>query len=537
MSSTQLIKIDIEALARIPTVPAIVLRLVEALADPDVPLQELSSIIKSDPAITSRLVKAANSAMYAGMSKADTLDRCVLRLGRNAVGCLALSFSLSDVVCRSGPHEQQLRETWLQSVIQATAMEYLAKRLRVADSSLAFVAGLLLDIGKLALIHAHGKEYVPLLNEARSGERPLRELERERLGTDHAALAGELMRRWQFPDNLTHLALHHELDESELEPFGRREEFPLIVLANIASSTSDFLFGLRPAQSLQRLEFLLERHWQASHELIGEYLSSVRGKLEETAEILAADINRMPGERELMALAMEQIVNFTIRAATGNAQSDESIALQREHDDIRRRLQQLEQKSCMDSLTGVYNREYFDARLKERIRAATGDRALGILFVDLDSFKALNDSRGHLFGDEVLKQSGVALKAALRSGDIVARFGGEEFVVLLECPDRHMIPVVAERIRARIEGMNVQQNGEPVRVTASVGGVYSVFVPGSISEDRLRNELVHTADSAMYESKRGGRNRCVIREWSAGSAVPALNLGAIVPVALASSLR
>ena len=89
MSSPTPIKIDIEALARIPTVPAIVLRLVEALADPDVPLQELSNIIKSDPAITSRLVKAANSAMYAGMSKADTLDRCVLRLGRNAVGCLA----------------------------------------------------------------------------------------------------------------------------------------------------------------------------------------------------------------------------------------------------------------------------------------------------------------------------------------------------------------------------------------------------------------------------------------------------------------
>lgn len=537
MTSAAKIKIDLEALARLPTVPAIVLRLVEALADPEVPLQELANIIKSDPAITSRLVKAANSAMYAGMSKADTLDRCILRLGRNAVGCLALSFSLSDVVCRSGPHEERLRETWLQSVIQATAMEYLAKRLRVGDSSLAFVAGLLLDIGKLALIHAHGKDYVPLLAEARAGERTLQSLERELLGTDHAAISGELMRRWQFPDNLTHLALHHELDGAELEPFGRREEFPLVVLANVASSTSDFLFGIRPAQSLQRLEFLLERHWQASHELIGEFLASVRGKLEETSEILAADINRMPGERELMALAMEQIVNFTLRAATGNAPNDETLALQREHDDIRRRLQMLEQKSCMDGLTGVYNREYFDARLKERIRAATGDRALGILFVDLDNFKALNDSRGHLFGDEVLKQSGVALKAALRSGDIVARFGGEEFVVLLECPDRNMIPVVAERIRARIENMKVLHQNEPVPVTASVGGVYSVFVPGAVSEERLRDELVHTADSAMYESKRGGRNRCVIREWNPAAHHPVLNLMAGAAPALVPARR
>jgi diguanylate cyclase (GGDEF)-like protein len=161
-----------------------------------------------------------------------------------------------------------------------------------------------------------------------------------------------------------------------------------------------------------------------------------------------------------------------------------------------------EAHASTDALTGLPNRRYFDefvSLLAQRRRA--GD-AVGILMVDIDKFKVLNDRHGHATGDEVLRAVSAAIVSAVREDDVPARFGGEEFVVLLRNPDPGVAVEVGERIRAAVRGLDLRRFG--------VHGVsVSVGVAVAVEPDQPIEDLIEIADRAMYRAKRGGRDRVV----------------------------
>jgi diguanylate cyclase (GGDEF)-like protein len=163
-----------------------------------------------------------------------------------------------------------------------------------------------------------------------------------------------------------------------------------------------------------------------------------------------------------------------------------------------------EAQASTDALTGMPNRRYFDefvSLLAQRRRA--GD-AVGILMVDIDKFKVLNDKHGHATGDEVLRAVAGAIVAAVREDDVPARFGGEEFVVLLRNPDPGVAVEVGERIRAAVRGLDLRRFG------VAVGGVsVSVGVAVADGPDEAIEDLIETADRALYRAKRAGRDRVV----------------------------
>jgi len=163
-----------------------------------------------------------------------------------------------------------------------------------------------------------------------------------------------------------------------------------------------------------------------------------------------------------------------------------------------------------DSLTGVYNRRYIDRRLLEEIsRARRQNYQISFMYIDIDHFKRVNDTVGHQGGDEVLREVANRIKAELRLSDALARFGGEEFVVLLIDADLEAAMFVAERIRAGIEASLIElSHGLKVSITASLGvASLACTVDGSPEETAL--ELIAHADEALYQAKEGGRNRVV----------------------------
>ncbi len=161
-----------------------------------------------------------------------------------------------------------------------------------------------------------------------------------------------------------------------------------------------------------------------------------------------------------------------------------------------------EVQATTDALTGLPNRRYFDeyVGLMAR-RRRTGD-AVGVLMVDIDRFKTLNDTYGHATGDDVLRAVASAIVSAVREDDVPARFGGEEFVVLLRNPDPAVAVEVGERIRAAVRGLDLRRFGVP-SVSVSVGVAVDDEPDGSI------DELIETADRALYRAKRAGRDRVV----------------------------
>ncbi len=171
----------------------------------------------------------------------------------------------------------------------------------------------------------------------------------------------------------------------------------------------------------------------------------------------------------------------------------------------------LERLSQLDGLTGVANRRRFDYVLDAEWRRGCRTGApLSLVLLDIDAFKAFNDTYGHLRGDECLRQVAGALAGALgRAGDLVARYGGEEFAALLSGVGSEEASNVAERLRANVQALRVPHGNSPAAGVVTISGGVATLTPTERGDSAA---LVAAADQALYEAKRRGRNRVVVQE-------------------------
>jgi diguanylate cyclase (GGDEF)-like protein len=164
--------------------------------------------------------------------------------------------------------------------------------------------------------------------------------------------------------------------------------------------------------------------------------------------------------------------------------------------------EEAERLSITDGLTGLWNRRHFDLQAAGEVqRAVRFSEAFGVVMVDIDRFKAINDAHGHQTGDGVLVEFAGRLKAATRDVDIVARFGGEEFALLLPNTTCAGARTVGEKVRGRIGDEPFEVDGLSINVTVSVG------VAAYPEHGTTVKELVAAADAALYRAKAGGRDR------------------------------
>ena len=165
---------------------------------------------------------------------------------------------------------------------------------------------------------------------------------------------------------------------------------------------------------------------------------------------------------------------------------------------------ELSRLSFLDPLTKVYNRRYFDQTISAEIkRASRNDQPLAVAILDIDHFKQVNDTFGHLTGDQCLRRVAGVLKQQLeREGDVLARYGGEEFAFILPATSKSSAVFVANRARLAVEAIDVDHAGTPIPLTISVG--VAAWIP-EIGESPKR--LIEAADDALYLAKAAGRNQ------------------------------
>jgi len=159
-----------------------------------------------------------------------------------------------------------------------------------------------------------------------------------------------------------------------------------------------------------------------------------------------------------------------------------------------------------DALTGMFNRRYMESHLATLIEQAIGrGKPLAALVLDIDYFKAINDTHGHDAGDDVLREFALRIKRSIRGIDLACRYGGEEFVVVMPETDMAVAAMVAERLRRRIaaDPFAIQQGTRTVPVTISVG------IAALRGKEDGPAALLKRADQALYRAKRDGRNRVV----------------------------
>jgi diguanylate cyclase (GGDEF)-like protein len=183
-----------------------------------------------------------------------------------------------------------------------------------------------------------------------------------------------------------------------------------------------------------------------------------------------------------------------------------------EAESLQRRYQQL---STIDELTGLNNRRYFFAEAESMLaRAQRHQQLCSLLLLDVDFFKKINDQWGHMLGDKVLCAIADVIRQEARGGDLVARVGGEEFVVMLPDTGLEGADLMAQRIQERLAQLEFGSNVGNLGLTVSVGiTVYNHEVAENKSINVLVDQLYSQADRAMYEGKRQGRNnRCLFTE-------------------------
>ncbi|MGH6675095.1 MAG: diguanylate cyclase, partial [Xanthobacteraceae bacterium] len=173
---------------------------------------------------------------------------------------------------------------------------------------------------------------------------------------------------------------------------------------------------------------------------------------------------------------------------------------------LRDNVQMSIEMAITDALTGMFNRRYMESHLATLIEQAVGrGKALAALVLDIDYFKAINDTHGHDAGDDVLREFALRIKRSIRGIDLACRYGGEEFVVIMPETDMAVAAMVAERLRRRIaaDPFAIQQGARTIPVTISVG------IAALRGKEDSPAALLKRADQALYRAKRDGRNRVV----------------------------
>lgn len=471
--------------------PAIALQILDACQKQEPDIAAIARLIGSDPALAAKVLRLTNSPMYGLKCEVRTVSHAICLLGLSAIRPLALSFSL--VKGLQANDKRTLAWFWKRSLMTAVAARELANSIGLRLVEEAFLAGLLQDIGILALRQLAVPEYAQAARDGLTHD-ALVAAERTIFYEDHASVGAWLCERWNLPSILCAAIRHSHAPEQVPADF--HDDVVLLArLVAVAAAMADVWIDIKSTDATTKLRTLGSQLLSLSDEQLDAILRQVAKRSTEVARHFDMQIG---GTQELTAIANDAKETLLMLALSANQQA---MSAQQAIGTLEAKARTLEDEAHRDALTGLFNRGYFDQQLAEQLTASE-HRPVSILLADIDWFKSVNDNLGHVSGDHLLKSVATRLAGRLRPTDLCARYGGEEFVVVLPGTDEGGAAIVAERLRAAVADTAHDLGPTKVRVTISVG--HATWIPGA---GMTGEQLVVAADQALYEAKRTGRNR------------------------------
>jgi diguanylate cyclase (GGDEF)-like protein len=374
----------------------------------------------------------------------------------------------------------------------------------------AFVASLLSHIGMLAINVIAPQEYEKVLSAARFEGGSVADWEQQILGFTHADCGAELARLWRLPEDLVLCVQHHD----DLEGFAGDDERTghLVHLVHVASLIGHCFLGSDKTESLNKATAFASDTWGMDCEQLDLLLNDIHKDVETAADLFEVSVDDPGSYDQILQAANAEMARLLMTAeepgAPGQSQS-EMQRLQDERAALQVRAERLEKMAYRDGLTGLYNLRALTEQLERLFAQARSSREpLGVIFIDTDGFKQINDTLGHDVANEVLCDLAALITGELRSTDVLCRFGGDEFAVLLPGSDAKDVQGVAERLRHASAENTFRTPAGTARATLSIGAAVYDGAAGYPNAEAL----LKAADTAMYQSKRKGKNRVTITE-------------------------
>ena len=479
MELPEQMRTQLESVSNLPSPPSIAMAIMDLARDPDINLTAVAGLITKDPALASKILRTANSALFAQRRRSDNLRKALIVLGLNATLTLALSFTLVNGFRKQEVDGINLPEFWRHCLLSATAARVTGEVLGRTDTEDLFLGGLLQDIGVLAADKAEPGYYTGV--PARFDHDELCRHEMERSGVDHSAFGAWLLAHWNMPQRLVDaVASSHQVTEPHDDGFN----------ACVAMSGRIASFCLQPAGETDAtaLAQSFATTTGQSADTLGVVLMKLREQVPDIEELYESSLIE-PARAELILDQAREILMLRNLQALASAET---------------RTRQLEEANRRDALTGAYNRAHMMKILDQEFTASVANSwPLSVAFIDLDKFKQINDTHGHLAGDRLLIGLANALSDTLRDSDIVTRYGGDEFVVVMPGTDDEMATAAGARVTKQIATIRHDLgDGLELPVTISMG---IASMQAGCSFESVE-QLLAAADAAVYAVKQQGRN-------------------------------
>ena len=482
----------LDACTNLPSLPAVALKIIAASKDPDISVDEILSIISMDAAISAKMLKLANSPLYSQTQSINNLHDALMLLGNNAALTVALCFSLPTSLDKNVIYANY----WRRSILSASISRILGKRLGVTKLEDLFLASLLQDIGILVI---QSMDVPPYLNEKDKifDHADCIRCEKEVLGTEHPVIGAWLLQSWGLPDFIIKSVMHsHSLNTGE--PSSSKAEANFHYCLSLSGDIADI--WLHDPAELLNLIISVDRNILGMNESeLNQLILEIDGLLPDISLMFEVSLVEEQDRRRVVDTARELLIERSISSAKANDDAHYQIQ------NMSKKVEKIEKENQLDSLTKVYNRQYFHERIKaEYDKTNLSAEPFSISFIDIDDFKLINDRYGHLVGDNILKLTADFFRKNTREIDIVSRFGGDEFLLMLGNSSNENSMMLLERL---VKNFNSEiffdVNDERLAVSLSAG----VATYSGQSYFHNINGVLQAADEALYEAKKKGKNR------------------------------
>ena len=483
----------LKGLEKLPTLPGIAMKILELVRDEDTNLKAIADVLSTDPPLSAQVLKLINSPSFGIRTQVTSVPHAVSLLGINTVKNLALSFSLLRDYPKGKKENFDYTSFWKESLIGAVSCKLIAQKIIPSFSEDAFFLGLIHNIGILALIQCMSQQYSLVLTEKERTLCSYHEAENQILGFNHMKVGEYLIRTWGLPETFfLPVGYHHNPENLDTEV---SEIERLTKILHLSSLFIDLSTSADKKLYLAMLEAYVQEYGFTDKFQTEETIRQIHEQTMEIFPLFDIKIGEEKAYLEMIDAAREELINLS---------TDFMNQLQEQ----KRLIESLREETIRDALTNLFNYQRFQESLeKEMYRAKRYNLQLSVILADIDHFKAVNDTYGHLAGDYALKMIAECLTDSLRESDSAARYGGEEFALILPETDPDGAFIVAERLRESINSMTINYESKKISTTMSFG--VASFDPAT---DISKTDLIKKADHALYQAKKAGRNTSCLYE-------------------------
>ncbi|MBM3328243.1 MAG: diguanylate cyclase [Calditrichaeota bacterium] len=491
----------IESGADLPTV-APVMRSLLALPASKSDNAALVEVLRVDATLAARLLREANAPDQYQDEVLD-LSTAAGRIARGSLRNLLIATKFTDDSDSSDGElveHERLRWLWERNLCCSLAARLTAERVAPGRQDDYQTLGLLMHLGLFYVLHHYPAEYGPLIDRWRLEGGVLRDKEEDEFGVDHHIIGQQLARKWRLGVAVEWAARH--IADSDAPPVGDLR----IDILRFADHVAALFYEQNNITGLERALHFGEVNLALSRDALLGLIQQITLETESRVALLAVQSGRRVPYIELL-----QRVNRELGAATLSYEQmvRELDAAIRKAEQLAERLEETNRKLRsavnIDPLTGIHNRRYFEEFLAWNWnRADRYGTTLGCLMGDIDHFKVVNDTYGHLTGDRVLQVVAETLKSRLRNTDVVARYGGEEFVILLPETTPTAVAHIAQKLNNAVREQVISLPTGDLRVTMSIG--YAIHPAGGEHTQSAPTDLIREADQNMYHAKHNGRD-------------------------------